>query len=116
MVTAASENRLLSVAERTALLPLKLRDGLLRLAFPLVAESFVEHQRKDVVLVILPRSLATQDVGCAPQVRFQLLQGEFHLLAYSAASGWSSSRALAAIVVRLDQSVYGDVCPLGAGN
>src|SRR6266852_4046545 len=45
------------------------------LILPLVAEALVEHQRQDVVLVILPGGLAPEDVGRAPEMRFELLLG-----------------------------------------
>ena len=78
VLAAFAEDRLLTFAERAPLLALLLGDGVVRLAFPLVAEPFVEHQRQDVVLVVLPRRLATQDVRRAPQVGFELLEGESH--------------------------------------
>lgn len=72
------ENRLLRFGELLALLALEYRNGLVGLVLPLVAKAFVEHQRQDVILVILAGSLATQDVGGAPQVGFELLLGQSH--------------------------------------
>jgi hypothetical protein len=78
VLAALAEDRLLRVAEGAALLALLLGDGVVGLALPLVAEALVEHQRQDVVLVVLPRGLAAQDVGRAPQVGFELLERELH--------------------------------------
>jgi hypothetical protein len=73
MLAARSEDRLLCVRELAALLPLQLGDGVVRLVLPLVAEPLVEHQRQDVVLVVLPGCLAR--AGCWPRPRggFELL-------------------------------------------
>ena len=71
-------SRLLLVAERAALLPFQLGDGVVGLALPLVAEALVEHQRKDVVLVVLPRGLPAQNVSRAPEMGFELLESELH--------------------------------------
>ena len=76
VLAALAEDRLLLLGERPALLLLQLGDGVVGLALPLVAEALVEHQRQDVVLVVLPRGLAAQDVGGAPEVGFELLEGE----------------------------------------
>ena len=78
MLAALAEDRLLLLAEGAALLALQLGDGVVGLALPLVAEALVEHQRQDVVLVVLPRGLAAQDVRRAPEVGFELLEGELH--------------------------------------
>ena len=78
VLAALAEDRLLLLGELAPLLPLQLGDGVVRLALPLIAESLVEHQRQDVVLIVLTRRLAAQDVRRAPQVRFKLLQREFH--------------------------------------
>ena len=78
MLAALAEDGFLFFCERTALLPLLLGDGVVRLPLPLVAEPLVEHQGQDVVLVILPRRLAAEDVRGAPQVRFELLEREGH--------------------------------------
>ncbi len=85
MLAALAEDRLLRLGERAALLALLLRDGVVRLPLPLIAEPLVEHQRQDVVLVVLPRGLAAEDVRSAPQVRFELLEGQFHSVACSRA-------------------------------
>ena len=66
MLAARSEDRLLRLGERAALLPFLLGDGVIRLPLPLIAEPLVEHQRQDVVLVVLSRRLAAQDVRRAP--------------------------------------------------
>jgi len=50
------------------------------LALPLVAEALVEHQGQDVILVVLSRGLAAEDVRCAPEMGFQLLKGELHAM------------------------------------
>ena len=71
------------LGEGAALLSLLFGDGLVGLVLPLVAEALVEHQRQDVVLVILPGGLATQDVGRAPEVGFELLLGELHFYSLS---------------------------------
>ena len=87
MVAALAEDRLLPFGEAAALLTLKFCDRLVRLALPLVAEPLVEYQRQDVVLVILTCCLATQDIGGAPQVRFELLQGELYSIGDGEAAG-----------------------------
>src|SRR6266542_2901181 len=78
VIAALPEHRLFFVAECPTLLALEFGDGVIGFALPLVAEPLVEHERQDVVLVILPSSLATQDVGGAPEVRFELLERELH--------------------------------------
>src|SRR5438093_11489873 len=78
MLAALAEDRLLLVAEGAALLALQLGDGLVGLALPLIAEAFVEHQRQDVVLVVLPRGLAAEDVRRAPEMGLELLERELH--------------------------------------
>ena len=78
MLATLAEDRLLVLAERAALLTLQLGDGVVGLALPLIAEALVEHQREDVILVVLPRGLAAQDVRRAPEVGFELLEGQFH--------------------------------------
>ena len=83
MLAAIAEDRPLLFGECATLLPFLLRDGVVRFAFPLVAEPLEEHQRQDVVLVILPGGLTAEDVGRAPQVRFELLKSEFHSVASS---------------------------------
>jgi len=60
------------------LLALEFGDGFVGLLFPLVAEALKEHQREDVVLVVLASCLASEDVGRAPEVGFKLLLREFH--------------------------------------
>ena len=62
---------------------------------PLVAEPFVKHQRQDVILVILPGGLAAQDVRRAPEVRFELLEREFHHMLPLANSNGSKDRQTA---------------------
>jgi hypothetical protein len=42
------------------------------------AANLVEDQRQDVVLVVLPRGLAAQDICCTPEVGFELLECELH--------------------------------------
>ena len=66
------------LGEGAALLPLQLGDGVVGLVLPLVAEPLEEHQGQDVVLVVLPRGLAAEDVRRAPEVGFKLLEGELH--------------------------------------
>jgi hypothetical protein len=78
VLAAGAEDRLLRFGEGAALLALQLRDGLVGLVLPLIAEALVEHQREDVVLVVLPGGLAAQDVGSAPEVRFELALGQAH--------------------------------------
>src|SRR5690349_12311326 len=78
MFAALAEDRLFFLAEGTALLPLLLGDSVVGLTLPLVAKTLVEHQRQDVVLVILAGGLAPQDVRGAPEVGFELLQGQLH--------------------------------------
>src|SRR6266566_240372 len=78
MFAALAEDRLFLLAEGTALLPLLLGDSVVGLALPLVAKTLVEHQRQDVVLVILAGGLAPQDVRGAPEVGFELLQRKLH--------------------------------------
>ena len=85
MLAAFAEDRLLRLGERAALLPFLLGDGVVRLPLPLIAEPFVEHKRQDVVLVVLPRCLAAEDVRRTPQMRFKLLQGELHPMTCSCA-------------------------------
>src|SRR5262249_49620112 len=79
VLSALAEDCLLIFAEGAALLALQVGDGIVSLALPLIAKSLVEHQRQDVVLVILPRCPAAQDVCCAPEVGFELLESELHL-------------------------------------
>ena len=79
VLAAHAEDGALRVAEGSTLLALLLGDGLVGLVLPLVAQSFVEHQRQDVVLVVLAGGFATQDVGGAPEVGFELLLGQFHV-------------------------------------
>jgi hypothetical protein len=57
------------------LLAFQLRYGVLSLALPLIAEALIKHQRQNVVLVVLPRCLAAENVRGAPQVSFKLLEG-----------------------------------------
>ena len=78
VLAALAEDCLLLLAEGAALLPLQLGDGVVGLALPLVAEALVEHQGQDVVLVVLTRGLAAEDVRRAPQMSFELLQRELH--------------------------------------
>ena len=68
----------LRLGELAALLPFLFRDGVVSFPLPLIAEPLVEHQRQDVILVVLPRRLAAKNVRRAPQVRFELLEGKFH--------------------------------------
>lgn len=68
MITASTENRLLRIGKLSALLLFLLGNSLVRLIFPLVAEAFVKHQRQDVVLVVLPGSLAAEYICRALQV------------------------------------------------
>jgi hypothetical protein len=82
VLAALAEDCLLLFAEGAALLALQLGDGVVGLALPLVAQSLVEHQRQDVVLIVLPRCPAAQDVCCAPEVRFELLESELHLASW----------------------------------
>src|SRR5687767_229311 len=78
MLATFPKARLLLLRKRPALLFLQLGNGIVGLILPLVAETFVEHQREDVVLVILPGRLATQDIRRAPQVGFELVERELH--------------------------------------
>ena len=78
MLAPRTENRLLRFGKLAALLALQIGNSLIRLIFPLVTEPLIEHQRQNIVFVILPGSLATQDIGGSPQVCFELLLGEFH--------------------------------------
>ena len=78
MFAALAENLLLFFCERPALNLFLCSDGVVSLAFPLVAQTFVEHQRHDIILVVLPGGFAEKDIGCAPKVRFKLLLREFH--------------------------------------
>ena len=73
-----AEDRLLLLGEGSPLLRFQLGDRVVGLVFPLIAEPLVEHQRQDVVLVVLPGGLAAQDVGRAPEMGFKLLLGELH--------------------------------------
>jgi hypothetical protein len=63
-----------------------MRLSLVGFVLPLVAQPLIEHQRQDVVLVVLPGGLTAQDVGRAPQMGFELLLGELH--------AWSLGTAL----------------------
>lgn len=78
MFAPGTENRSLLLGELTSLLSLQLSDRIVRLMLPLIAKTLVEHQRKDVVLVILPSGLTAQNVGGTPQVCFELLLRELH--------------------------------------
>ena len=78
VLAALAEHRSLGLGEGASLLPLELGDRLVGLVLPLVAEPLVEHQGQDVVLVVLPRRLASEDVCGAPQVGFELLECHAH--------------------------------------
>src|SRR5882762_2998764 len=78
VLATLAKDGLLLLAEGAALLPLQLSDGVARLAFPLIAKTLVEHQRQDVVLVILAGGLATQDIRRTPEVSFELLESQLH--------------------------------------
>src|SRR2546421_13107944 len=78
MLAPSAENHLLRLGERAPLLSLQLRDGLIGLVFPLVAEAFVEHEGQNVVLVILPGGLAAENVGGTPEMGFKLLLRKSH--------------------------------------
>jgi hypothetical protein len=78
VLSASAENGLLCLCERTPLLAFQLCDSLVGLVLPLVAEALVEHERQDVVLVILPGGLAPEDVGSAPEMGFELLLSQSH--------------------------------------
>lgn len=82
MFPAFAKNGLLFFCERTALLAFLFGDRNVSFVLPLIAQPFVEHQRQDVVLVVLSGSLAAQDVSCAPKVSFELLLGKFHSRVY----------------------------------
>ena len=75
MFTTGAEDRLFTLTEPASLLMFQICDSFIGLVFPLIAQSFVEHERQDVVLVILPCSLATEYVRCTPKVGFELLSG-----------------------------------------
>jgi hypothetical protein len=76
--TAGAEDGLLFFCKRTSLLPFQFGNGLIDFVFPLVAEPLLEHQRKDVVFVILTGRLASENIGGTPQVVFQLSLSQFH--------------------------------------
>ena len=78
MLVTLSENGFLLLTEGEALLPFELSNGVVRLALPLVTEALVEHQRQDVVLVVLSGGLSPQDARRAPKVRLKLLECESH--------------------------------------
>lgn len=78
MVAALAKDCFLLLGEGAALLAFQLGDGVIRLALPLVAQALVEHQRQDVVLVVLPCGLAAKDLRRAPKMGFELLESEFH--------------------------------------
>jgi len=80
MLAALAKNRSLLLGEGAPLLSLQLGDRVVRLALPLITEPLKEHQRQDVVLIVLPRGLAAQDVRGAPKVGFELLKGQLHAL------------------------------------
>src|SRR5262249_33678957 len=82
---ARPKHGFLRLGEATALLAFQFGDGLVGLVLPLVAQPLVEHQRQDVVLVILPGGLAAQDVGRAPQMGFELLLCQLRGLSLSTA-------------------------------
>src|SRR3979411_2353148 len=46
---------------------------------PIGRRGVVEHQRQDIIFVVLPGRLATKNVCCAPQMGFELLLSEPHL-------------------------------------
>ena len=78
MFAALAEDRLLLLGETAYLLPFQIGDCVVGLALSLIAEAFEEHQRQDVVLVVLPGGLTPEDVRGAPKVGFELLEREFH--------------------------------------
>ena len=78
MLSASTEDRLLFLREREPLLSFLFCNGLVGFVLPLIAEALVEHERQDVVLVILPSGLAPEDIGRAPEMSFELLLGQSH--------------------------------------
>ncbi len=72
-VAAGAQRNAFRISERPAALLLELPDLLVGLVVPLVGEPLEEHQREDVGLVVLAGGSAPENVGRAPQVRFQLL-------------------------------------------
>jgi hypothetical protein len=83
VLSTSAENGLLCLCECTSLLTFQFCDSLVGLVLPLVAEAFIEHQRQNVVLVILPGSFAPEDVGRTPEMSFKLLLGQSHALILS---------------------------------
>jgi hypothetical protein len=73
---AFAENGFLLLGEAASLLPLLIGDRLVGLALPLIAEALKEHQRQDVVFIVLPSGFPPKDVGGAPEVGFELLEGQ----------------------------------------
>ncbi len=82
MLAAPPKDRLLRFREAAPLLPLQFGNRLVGLAFPLVAQALVEHQREDIVLVVLTRGFAPQDIGGAPEMRFELLLSQLSLVSF----------------------------------
>ena len=69
MRSACPKDRFLFLCEFLSLLFLQLGNSIVRLVLPLVAEALVEHERQDVVLVVLPavlpRRMLAAPQGCA---------------------------------------------------
>ena len=72
------EDRFLCLGECATLLFFLFGNGVVRLVLPLIAQALIEHQRQNVILVILPGGFAAQNIGRSPQVGFQLLLSQAH--------------------------------------
>ena len=79
MFPTRPEVGLLGLGELPSLLALSFGSVVLGLVLPLIVQPLVELQRRDVVLVALPGGLAARDVGCIPEVSFELLLCQSHL-------------------------------------
>jgi len=77
MIPTRPEYSFLLLGEGMTMLLLLCGDSVLRLMVPLVAEAFKEHERQNIILVVLPCSLPPEDVRRAPEMCLELLLGEF---------------------------------------